>query len=270
MNNELSTDVPKLNTPSSWVVSSDDKLARDAPATDDNGNSRNANEVDFSLDTSHTSNNIATNKITDFAFSSKGFHVSNLNVRHIVPKIGEIRILMSNESSPHILGLCETFLRENNRDSQISIDGYNFFRKDRSETQEKHGGGLLFYFKESLNVKRRTDIEISNIETLWAEIMLPNAKPFLISSVYRPPSTCSDWISLFEEELSVAQTTGLEYILIGDFNIDIALSSNTKWMNLVQLFDLTQLVSTPTRVTQTSSTIIDHTRGYQKVRALMP
>ena len=65
------------------------------------------------------------------------------------------------------------------------------------------------------------------IETLWAEITLPNAKPFLISSVYRPPSACSDWISLFEEELSVAQTTGLEYILIGDFNIDIALSSNT-------------------------------------------
>ena len=29
-------------------------------------------------------------------------------------------------------------------------------------------------------------------------------------------------------------------------------------MNLGQLFDLTQLVSTPTRVTQTSSTIIDH------------
>ena len=88
--------------------------------------------------------------------------------------------------------------------------------------------------------------------------MLPNAKSFLISSVYPPPSACSDWISLFEEELSVAPTTGLEYILIGDFNIDIALSSNTKWMNLVQLFDLTQLVSTPTRVIQTSSTIIDH------------
>ena len=134
---------------------------------------------------------------------------------------------MSNESSPHILGLCETFLRVNNPDSQVSIDGYNFFCKDRSETQEKYGGGLLFYFKEALNIKRRTDLEISYIETLWAEIALPNAKPFLICSVYRPPSACSDWINLFEEELSIGQATGLKYILIGDFNIDIALSLNT-------------------------------------------
>ena len=76
---------------------------------------------------------------------------------------------MSNESSPHILGLCETFLRENNPDSQVSISGYNFFRKDRSETQEKHGGGLLFYFKESFKVKRRTDIEISNIQKHYGQ-----------------------------------------------------------------------------------------------------
>lgn len=87
---------------------------------------------------------------------------------------------------------------------------------------------------------------------------MPNAKPFLICSVYRPPSACSDWINSFEEELTIAQTTGLEFILMGDFNIDITHSINTKWMNLIQLFDLTQLVSSPTRVTQSSSTIIDH------------
>ena len=40
---------------------------------------------------------------------------------------------------------------------------------------------------------------------------------FFIYSVYRPPSASSDWI---EEELSNAQTTGLEFILMGDFNID--------------------------------------------------
>ena len=151
-------------------------------------------------------------------------------------------------------------MRANNPDSQLSIDGYNFFRKDRSVAQEKYGGGLLYYFKESLNIKRRQDIEMSNIETLWTEITLPNSKPFLICSVYRPPSACSDCINLFEEELSIAQTTGLEFILIGDFYIDIMsqVSLNTKWMNLIQLFDLTQLVSSPTRVTQSSSTIIDH------------
>ena len=87
---------------------------------------------------------------------------------------------------------------------------------------------------------------------------MPNSKPFFICTVYRPPSAYSDWTNLFEEELSIAQTTGLEFILMGDFNIDITLSTNSKWMNLIQLFDLSQLISTPTRITQSSSTIIDH------------
>ena len=135
--------------------------------TDDTSNF-NYDALRTCIDTSLTSKcNEATQPIK-FAFSSKGLHISNLNIRHIVPKIDEIRILTSNEHCPHFLGLytCETFLRTTNPDSQVSIDGYNFFRKDRSETQEKDGGGLLFYYKQSLNVKRRHDIEVSNKETL--------------------------------------------------------------------------------------------------------
>ena len=114
------------------------------------------------------------------------------------------------------------------------------------------------HFRKSLNCKRRRELEISEIETLWAEIALPNSKPFLICSVYRPPCASSAWIDLFEEELSIAQTMGLEMILMGDFNIDLRSCTNHKWLNLLQLFDLSQLVTEPTRVTQTSSSFIDH------------
>ena len=51
---------------------------------------------------------------------------------------------------------------------------------------------------------------------------------------------------------------GLELIVMGDFNIDLKLNPNKKWQNLIELFDLSQLVNDPTRVTETSSTIIDH------------
>ena len=60
-----------------------------------------------------------------------------------------------------------------------------------------------------------------------------HAKPFLICSVYRPPRASSDWI---EEELSNARTTGLELILMGDFNIDITHSMNNKCIHLIQIF----------------------------------
>ena len=40
---------------------------------------------------------VETNKmnITDFVFRSKGLHIANLNVRHLLPKLDELRISMA-------------------------------------------------------------------------------------------------------------------------------------------------------------------------------
>ena len=195
---------------------------------------------------------------TELTFESKGLHFCNLNIQHIVSKMDELRITMAHEHSPDIFGMCETFLTSSVSDDQVAVDGFDLIRKDRSDTQNKAGGGVILYYRKSINCKRKCDLEISNIETLWAEIALPNSKPFLICSVYRPPSSTSDWIDLFEEELSIAQTTGLEVIVMGDFNIDLSINTNRKWLNLIELFDLSQLISEPTRVTEKSSTTIDH------------
>ena len=43
-----------------------------------------------------------------------------------------------------------------------------------------------------------------------------------------------------------------------DFNIDVTVHSNIKWQHLIDLFDLSQMKREPTRVTETTSTIIDH------------
>ena len=58
--------------------------------------------------------------------------------------------------------------------------------------------------------------------------MLPNSRPFLVCAVYRPPNAQAEWIDMFEEELSVAQTIGLEVILMDDFNIDLLHCTNNK------------------------------------------
>ena len=110
------------------------------------------------------------------------------------------------------------------------------------------------YFRNSIHCKHRP--ELSKLETIWAEITLPNSKPFLICTAYRPPNATSSWIDPLEEELSAAQTTGLEIILMGDINIDLHICSNNKWLHLIQLFDLTQLVTDFTRITSSTATII--------------
>ena len=151
--------------------------------------------------------------------------------------------------------MCETFLERSIPDCQLVIDGFNLLRKD---TQNKSGGGLVLYYKKSLSCGRRIDLEISKIETLWTEFTPPNAKPFLVCTAYRPPNAKSEWIELFETELSIAQTTGLEIILMGDFNIDYKSCPNKKWLNMIQLFDLSHLVTEPTRITEITATTIDH------------
>ena len=130
----------------------------------------------------------------DLTFTSKGLHIANLNVRHFLPKMDDLTLMIGTENGPDIIGICETFLDPSVGDSQLSINHFDLLRKDRCETQDKSGGGLLLYFRKSLNCKRRPELEISNIETLWTKVTLTNTKPFLICTLYRPPSATSEWI----------------------------------------------------------------------------
>ena len=52
-----------------------------------------------------------------FDFTTKGLHICNLNIRHILPKIDEIRFILSNTNSPDMFGMCESFLETHHPDS---------------------------------------------------------------------------------------------------------------------------------------------------------
>ena len=190
-------------------------------------------------------------------FSSKGLHIRNINIRHILHKLDELKILMSSENSPDIVCLCETFLTASVSENQLHIDDYDIIRKDRSDIEDKPGGGVMLYTKKSVCCKRRPEFETNRIESIWAEIAMRNSKSFLICSVYRPPNSHSGWIDIFEEEISMAPTTGLETIIMGDFDIDLRSCTN----NVVKFntaFRPVTHVQEPTRVTETSSNLIDH------------
>ena len=150
---------------------------------------------------------------------------------------------------PDILGICETFLDSSTPDNIISVTNYEFFREDRSCTINKAGGEVILYYmyRDSINCRRKTELEISNIETLCSEINFPSSIPFLLCTIYHPPppNAPCDLIDLFEAELFVAQTTGFETIIDGDFNINYLNCSNKKWLHLVELFDLKQMITTP-------------------------
>ena len=51
-------------------------------------------------------------------------------------------------------------------DQQLAIGGYDFIRKDRMDTKNKTEGGLILYFRNSIQCKKRHEYEISKIKTI--------------------------------------------------------------------------------------------------------
>ena len=68
-------------------------------------------------------------KIRELQFSSKGLHLCNLNIQHILPKLNELRVVMAKNNGPDIFCVCETFLEPHMSNKQIAIDGYVIHRK---------------------------------------------------------------------------------------------------------------------------------------------
>ena len=148
-------------------------------------------EESSSVDSNVESLETDMSQFSEIIFRSTELHLCNLNIRHIVPKIDELRISMAHENCPDIFGMCEIFLTNSVSNDQLAISGFDLIQKDRSDTQNKAGGGVILYYRKSINCKRRPEFEVSNIETLWADITLPNSKPFLVCTVYRPPASSS-------------------------------------------------------------------------------
>ena len=113
------------------------------------------------------------------------------------------------------------------------------------------------YVRNGINAKRRLYLITNNISCIWLEITVGKSKQFLIGNMYRPPNAKVESIDRFENVIDIMSREGKEMILLGDFSINL-LNIHKEWDNFVTCLGLSQLVCDPTRVTNTSSTLIDH------------
>lgn len=191
---------------------------------------------------------------------NRGLNVTCLNIQHLIPKIDEIKHILTGDSGPDVLGLCETFLHEQIPDNIIVVNNFNIERKDRTG---KRGGGILVYISNSLTYFRRKDLENKDVESICIEVKLYNSKPFLIHFFYRPPSSKQCWINNFETIVDNMDSLNIDMIILGDFNINFTNNksphySNSRWAETISKFGLFQHVIQPTRVSKNSSSILDH------------
>ena len=191
----------------------------------------------------------------------KGMAIASLNVNGLRGNLDEIQVLINNLGI-HILALNETKLDPNYPKELTSIAGYQQECLDRT----CNGGGVSIYVRDSIKYKPRPDVPVEDLEIICIEGEPPNSRSFLVLAWYRPPSDPVVSFDKLEKVLSFLDKEGKEIILLGDTNCDLTpkqaekpIDNNSKHMlDLYELFSFKQLVEEPTRVTLTTSSIIDH------------
>ena len=66
----------------------------------------------------------------EFNFKHRGLHIVNLNIRHLKPKIDDMKVMLSQENCIDVFGVNETFLNTTVDDNFLNINGFAFVRKD--------------------------------------------------------------------------------------------------------------------------------------------
>ena len=201
-------------------------------------------------------NSLKNDYLSDFSLSGKGLKLYHLNVCSLLPKIDELRItngISNNEAS--VVCFSETHLSSNIIDSDLLLNGYNLFRRDRLN---KSGGGIAAYVNRDIHCINRNDFESIHIESLWLEIIQKISSPLLLCVLYRPPDSTVQWFENFENELVKACYYSSNIIIMGDLNIDMLKKVPKHWEDLCNSYSLSQMVQQPTRITSNSKTLIDH------------
>ena len=191
----------------------------------------------------------------DVVLPRKGLHFIHLNARSLRNKLPEVTIL-AEQTQAAVIAVSETWFDSSVTNAEASISGYNLIRKDRSSA----GGGVCIYIRNDLAYNPRQDLDLCDLEAVWLDLLLVKTKPILVGCLYRPPTQSDFTVKLQEILFDLPQEN--ETVLLGDFNIDLKNSKNCalvkNYNSLLRTCGLTQIISEPTRVTDTTSSLLDH------------
>ena len=186
----------------------------------------------------------------------------HVNCRSILGKLNEITNLLE-QLSVDILAVSETWLDEPSVDL-IHIRGYNFVHRSRTTGR---GGGVGLFVKDQLDYQSVELIDNSmhhhSYESLFLRFPQSNGSYFLSGVVYRPPGKdLEEFNTEFGQLLDALTSKNKDMFILGDFNIDLLnahLHAHTNYFSdMMSSHHLLPAISQPTRVTATSSTLIDN------------
>ena len=203
-------------------------------------------------------------------FRKRGFHFLVINVDSLFLKVNELRDVVGH-TKPAILGITESKLDSSVSDQEVNISGYSILRSDRN----RYGGGVACYVRADLCFNRR-NVFSNSIENVFFDLLIPKLKPLSIGIFYRPPHV-NTFLETFANDLKLIDLKETEVYFLGDFNINLLVNDKfvlkenqsldfrnincplmSKYKELCQTFSLKEIIQEPTRITSTTSFLLDH------------
>lgn len=173
-----------------------------------------------------------------------------------------------NKLEVDILALTETHLDHNVPNSIIALKNFHEpIRNDRI-INGRHGGGCAIYIRQHLAFQHKSTLQSKQFENIWVDVFC-NGKKVVINCLYRPPNT--DNHDLFLQTSSTILNNLSNYnadtkVILGDLNFgNIYCSYPTLEPKPLDFlapdtfteYGFSQLIDIPTRITDTSTSLLD-------------
>ena len=225
-----------------------------------------------------------SNNINNFQYTNRhiindlkdNFSLLHINSRSINKNFDSIDTLLNslNNFSFSVIGISETWLHTKSPNI-FNIPNYHMIHDDRKRGR---GGGVALYINSNFKYKIRKDICIEGTENIFIEIDNRFEKNIIIGILYRAPrENISNFLERIDEQLEKISRENKNIYLMGDFNIDLSHSiginpscttthvnknkidnNGDKFLNILSSYAFYPCINIPTRITPTSSTLIDN------------
>ena len=179
---------------------------------------------------------------------------AHININSVRNKFENITDLLE-ENLIDLLAITESKLDDSFTNSQFHRDGFKLYRNDRN----KNGGGIMFYVRSDIPHRIRNELNCNTefVESLIVETHWKNEK-WLLIVIYNPHKRHENELieylyKLYEKEVGNYN----EIICTGDLNIELSLEDNRFKYDIIDAFNLYNVISSPTCFKTNNGTLLD-------------
>jgi len=202
-----------------------------------------------------------TDEFNKIASRNKKLSLMHTNIRSATKNSNDLsNYLATLNHQFDIIALSETWLNKNNTD----IIGFPNYSQVHIYRENKKGGGVSLLIKETIHYHELENLSIVSeiLECIFIELEMER-RNIIVGCLYRPPNSN---MTIFNDEiydlLKKLNNLNRDIYLLGDYNIDLLRSSThqstSDFVNIMFSSSFVPLINHPTRITDTSATLIDN------------